>query len=112
MSQDHTVIATSYHRTFSRTHPVLERIEPGDTVVTKTVDSGGQDENSEHQSESGNPLTGPYGAQNRALCPGHSERIFPRMAHNPWSVFRVRGGGFAGCIPLESDRPDSRDYIL
>ncbi len=60
MSKVHEVIATTYYRTFSRSYPVLLRIEPGDTVVTKTLDSGGQDLNSEHLSEPGNPLTGPF----------------------------------------------------
>lgn len=60
MSKVHEVIATTYYRTFSRSYPVLQRIEPGDTVVTKTLDSGGQDFHGEHLSEPGNPLTGPF----------------------------------------------------
>ena len=60
MGKVHEIIATTYYRTFSRFYPVLARIQPGDTVVTKTLDSGGQDLNSERLSESGNPLTGPF----------------------------------------------------
>lgn len=60
MSTVHEIVATKYYRTFSRLYPVLARIEAGDTVVTKTLDSGGQDVNSEHLSEPGNPLTGPF----------------------------------------------------
>ncbi|MDP6666167.1 MAG: acetamidase/formamidase family protein [Dehalococcoidia bacterium] len=60
MSKVHEVVATTYYRTFSRFYPVLAHIEPGDTVVTKALDSGGQDLNGKHLSESGNPLTGPF----------------------------------------------------
>ncbi|MEX0763028.1 MAG: acetamidase/formamidase family protein [Dehalococcoidia bacterium] len=60
MTQVHNIIATTYYRTFSRSYPVLARIEPGDTVITRALDSGGQDLNGEHLSEPGNPLTGPF----------------------------------------------------
>ena len=56
----HEVVAKTYYRTFNRAYPVLARIKPGDTVVTKTLDSGGQDYKNEHLSEPGNPLTGPF----------------------------------------------------
>ena len=60
MSELQEVIATSYYRTFSKSWPVLARIEPGTAVATKTVCTGGQDLNDEHLSEPGNPLTGPF----------------------------------------------------
>lgn len=56
----HEVVAETYYRTFSRAHPVLKRVKPGDTVVTKTLDAGGQDEKDARRSEPGNPLTGPF----------------------------------------------------
>lgn len=56
----HQVIATQYYRTFSRAHPVLKRIKAGDRVVTKTIDTGGQDFQGVHRHEPGNPLTGPF----------------------------------------------------
>ena len=37
------LIPQTYYRTFAHTNPVLKRIRPGDVVVTKTLDSGGQD---------------------------------------------------------------------
>src|SRR5262245_13256681 len=58
--QTHQAIATKYYRTFSAAHPVLKRVKPGDTVVTKTLDAGGQDEKDLRRSEPGNPLTGPF----------------------------------------------------
>ena len=60
MSEVHHVVATTYYRTFSKSYPVLAHIAPSDTVVTKTLDSGGQDLNGDHLSEPGNPLTGPF----------------------------------------------------
>jgi acetamidase/formamidase len=60
MSTTHHIVATTYYRTFSRLYPVLLRIKPADTVVTKTVDSGGQDDQGVRRSEPGNPLTGPF----------------------------------------------------
>jgi acetamidase/formamidase len=54
------VVATTYYRTFSHSHPVLKRIKPGEVVATKTIDSAGLDENGESRSPRGNPLTGPF----------------------------------------------------
>lgn len=60
MSQTHRIVANTYYRTFSRSHPVLLRLQAGDSVITKTVDSGGQDDRGVRRSEPGNPLTGPF----------------------------------------------------
>ena len=54
------LIPQTYYRTFGHTNPVLKRIRPGDVVITKTLDAGGQDYKNEQRSESGNPLTGPF----------------------------------------------------
>jgi acetamidase/formamidase len=59
-AETHTVAAEKYYRTFSHQNPVLKRIQAGDTVITKTVDSGGKDEKGVERSEGGNPLTGPF----------------------------------------------------
>src|SRR5262245_46945267 len=56
----HQVVATTYYNTFSRAHPVLKRVRPGDTVVTKTLDAGGQDEKDVRRGQPSNPLTGPF----------------------------------------------------
>ena len=50
---------THYHVTIAAHEPVL-RIAPGDTVVTTTVDAGGQDERGERVTLRGNPQTGPF----------------------------------------------------
>jgi acetamidase/formamidase len=60
MAETRQAVPTRYYRTFSHTNPVFLRINPGDIVVTKTLDSGGQDYRGEHSSEGGNPLSGPF----------------------------------------------------
>ena len=52
------IVAATYYNTFSRAHPVLKRVRPGDTVRTKTLDSSGRDENGVQRGQPGNPLTG------------------------------------------------------
>src|SRR5258706_4515578 len=60
-AETHGIVAERYYRTFSHQNPVLKRINPGDVVVTKTVDSSGRDDKGvQRHPESGNPLTGPF----------------------------------------------------
>jgi acetamidase/formamidase len=58
--ETHTVYATQYSHVFSAAKPPLLRIRPGDTVITRTVDSSGKDYTGARPSETGNPLTGPF----------------------------------------------------
>ena len=60
VAQNRAVIPEQYYRTFSHTNPVFQRIKPGEVVVTKTLDSGGQNERNEQVSPGSNPLTGPF----------------------------------------------------
>lgn len=60
-AETHRVIGTEYYHTFSAAHPVLKRVKPGDTIVTKTVDSAGFDfEGVRRTKTHGNPLTGAF----------------------------------------------------
>jgi amidase len=59
-AETYQVVATTYYNTFSRAHPVLKRVRPGDTVITKTLDAGGQDEKDVRVGQPSNPLTGPF----------------------------------------------------
>ena len=43
MTDIEEVIASGYHHTFSRSHPILSRIKPGVKLRTKNVDSSGHD---------------------------------------------------------------------
>src|ERR1700674_5529397 len=60
VAQDRPVIPDHYYRTFSHTNPVFRRIKPGEVVLTRTLDSGGQDYRGEQRSPGSNPLTGPF----------------------------------------------------
>src|ERR1039457_6383986 len=59
-AQNRPMIPDHYYRTFSHTNPVFQKIQPGEVVVTKTLDSGGQNERDEQVSPGSNPLTGPF----------------------------------------------------
>src|SRR5258708_23448585 len=60
-AETHKIIADHYYRTFSHQNPILKRIQPGDVVVTKTLDSGGQDDKDVlRHPDPGNPLTAPF----------------------------------------------------
>jgi amidase len=51
---------SDYSNTFNPHRPPVLTIWPGDTVHTKTIDSGGVDENGVTQALFGNPQTGPF----------------------------------------------------
>src|SRR6266550_3112695 len=95
-AETHTIVADRYYRTFSRQNAVLKRIKPGDVVVTKTLDSGGQDDKDVFRHpDPGNPLTGPFyieGAQ-----PGDAIRVtFRKMRLNRnWGYSGFRLGLFS-----------------
>jgi acetamidase/formamidase len=59
-AQSRQILPQSYYNTFSHAHAVLERIRPGDTVLTKTLDASGRDENGTVRASPPNPLTGPF----------------------------------------------------
>ena len=83
--ETHTYIPDHHSRVFSAHQEPVLRIRPGDTVITKTWDSGGQDEKSvrhlQHPyvyPESGNPLTGPFyieGAERGDALEIHLDRV-------------------------------------
>lgn len=54
------VFAPERYYTTIGSHPTELRIAPGDTVVTTTVDSMGQDATGEPITPRGNPMTGPF----------------------------------------------------
>jgi acetamidase/formamidase len=53
-------VPKEFHRQFSGGTPAALHIYPGDSVHTKSVDSGGVDETGTKRSPGGNPLTGPF----------------------------------------------------
>ena len=98
MGTTHEVFAETFYRTFSATNPVLARIAPGDTVRTRTLDAGGQDEHSVRRSDPANPLTGPFFVEGAE--PGDALLVrFDRVRCNRdwgWSSYRL---GLAALSP-------------
>ena len=109
MSSVHTVVADTYYRTFSRLYPVLERIEPGDTVVTKTVCTGGQDLNDEHKSEPGNPLTGPFFVEGAEPGDSIAVELSKVRCNRNWGFTSIRLG-LVALTPEHVEKVYSDDY--
>ena len=68
-----------FHSTIG-SHPAVLRIEPGDTVVTSTVDAAGRDARGHLVATPGNPQTGPFfinGAQPGDMLEVRFDRIWP-----------------------------------
>ncbi len=107
--ETHTVAPATYYRTFSRAHPVLERVKPGDSIVTKTLDSGGVDEKDAHRSEPFNPLTGPFfveGAEPGDALVVHIKKL--TMNRNwGWSAYRL---GLFSILPEDVEHVYSGQY--
>jgi amidase len=89
--QPRQIFAREYYHTFAHNNPVLERIKPGEVIFTRTLDSDGQDETSEHRSQPSNPLTGPFyveGAEKGDAIAVHFRKV--RLNRNwGWSVWRL-----------------------
>src|SRR5262249_9228204 len=61
LSETHRFTPTAYYGTYSFAHPPALRIKPGDHVITKTLDAGGNDENGKQVASVGpNPEIGPF----------------------------------------------------
>ena len=70
---------THYYNSLGSHDPVL-RIQPGDTVVTTTVDARGQDASGAQVARPGNPMTGPFyieGAEPGDTLVVHLEKLTP-----------------------------------
>lgn len=91
VAETRTILATRYFNSFDHRHEVLARIRPGDTVVTKTIDASGYDENTKLVGERSNPLTGPFFIEGAE--PGDAIAVtFTRMRMNRnfgWSGYRL-----------------------
>ena len=109
MSQAHDIVATTYYRTFSAAYPVLLRIKPGDTVKTKTLDSGGQDLMGEHPSVPGNPLTGPFYIEGAEAGDSISVRLNKVRLNRDWGYTSYRLG-LVALTPENVETVFSDDY--
>ncbi len=87
-----TYAPTRYYNTFGPHEPVIW-LEPGDTLVTTTLDAHGFDADGEARSHRPNPLTGPFGV--RSARPGdvlkvHLLHLTPNRSHG-FSYRNLRG---------------------
>src|SRR5687768_15339990 len=90
-AQSKPIAAETYYNTFSRAHPPLARIKPGETVATKTIDASGRDETGTVRARPSNPLTGPFYVEGAE--PGDALVVrFSRVRMNRnwgWSAYRL-----------------------
>jgi amidase len=111
MSQTHEIVATTYHRTFAKFHPILATINPGDSVVTKTLDSGGQDLESAHAGPQGNPLTGPFYVEGAEPGDSISVRLDKLTLNRNWGYTSIRLG-LGSLNPDHVENVFSNDYTM
>ncbi len=92
----HRVVNERNHHTFDRHHAVEARVKPGDTIITKTVDSAGWDYKGVRRTKThGNPLTGPFyveGAEPGDALVVHLKKV---RLNRTWAYTSHHIGGYA-----------------
>ncbi len=90
-AQSTRIVAETYYNTFSRAHPVLARVKPGEVVSTRTIDASGRDDTGTVRARPSNPLTGPFYVEGAE--PGDALVVrFARVRMNRnwgWSTYRL-----------------------
>src|SRR5436189_3441827 len=88
-AETRTIYATRFYNSYDHRIEVLARIKPGDTVITRTLDAAGYDQNTKKLADPSNPLTGPFYIEGAE--PGDAIAVtFTRMRMNRnfgWSAF-------------------------
>jgi acetamidase/formamidase len=80
LAETHRFEPKKYYNTFSFAHPPVLHIEPGDRVLTRTIDARGYDSNGQQVAGRPNPQTGPFyisGAEPGDVLVIHLEKIEP-----------------------------------
>jgi acetamidase/formamidase len=95
VAETHRVTPTAFYNSFHHRHPVLQKVKPGDTVVTHTIDASGRNEKGEVVGAGSNPLTGPFHVEGAA--PGDAIAVtFRRIRMNRnWGYSNYRLGVFS-----------------
>ncbi len=95
VAETHRITGTKFYNSFHHRHPVLLKIKPGDTVVTRTIDASGRDDKGEVVGEASNPLTGAFYIEGAA--PGDAIAVtFGRIRMNRnWGYTNYRLGVFS-----------------
>jgi len=87
----HRVAPDTFWNTLDRRHPVVQRVKPGDIVVTKTLDASGYDDKEAQRAQTGNPMVGPIHVEGAE--PGDALVVrFRRIRMNrptAWSYYRL-----------------------
>lgn len=82
-AETHRFTPETYYTTYSFAHRPVLRIQPGDRVITKTIDAAGFDSDMKMTAVGGNPQTGPFyieGAEPGDTIVVTLERIEPNRA--------------------------------
>lgn len=90
MMTTHIFTPTHYYNTIGWHEPVLE-IDPGDRVITTTLDAAGRDDHGDEVTSPGNPQTGPFyvrGAEPGDTLVFHIERVTPNRPYG-WSALSL-----------------------
>jgi acetamidase/formamidase len=95
LAEVHEVTTTTYFHSFDHRHPVLKRIKSGDSVVTRTIDAGGQDHKGDRVSTPANPLTGPFYIENAEPDDALVIRFSRIRMNRNWGWSNYRLGLFA-----------------
>ena len=91
-AQSSQLVAATYYNTFSRAHPVLARIRPGETVRTKTIDASGRDETGTVRARPPNPLTGPFFVEGAEVGDAIAVRFTRMRMNRKWGFTAYRLG--------------------
>jgi amidase len=95
LAETHRVTATKFFNSFHNRHAVLQRVKPGDLVVTRTIDASGRDHQGKLAGEQSNPLTGAFYIEGAA--PGDAIAVtFNKIRMNRnWGYTNYRLGLFS-----------------
>ena len=91
-AQSQQIVAKTYYNTFSRAHPVLARIQPGEVVRTKTIDASGRDDTGTVRASPPNPLTGPFYVEGAEAGDGLVIRFTRVRMNRNWGFTAYRLG--------------------
>ena len=94
-AETHRVAAKEFFNSFHHRHPVLQRIKPGDVVVTRTLDASGRDENGKLVAQPSNPLTGPFYVEGAEPGDSIAVTFFRIRMNRNWGFSNYRLGVFS-----------------
>jgi amidase len=94
-AETHRVAPAGFYNSFHHRHPVLARVKPGDTVVTRIIDASGRDQGGRVAGERPNPLTGPFFIEGAEPGDAIAVTIRRLRMNRAWGFTNFRLGTFA-----------------